>query len=127
LFSEAAQEVPGGDLVNHGAQAVTDLLFIDLNSNVVLAMCEIFPAIHRAMIGDLNDPRGCRTFLRVEELRLLKQLNEDFLAEVLGFCSVTQYAACHAQYWLAISAEELPQGISRSASDLGDQGFIREG
>jgi hypothetical protein len=51
----------------------TDLFLVKLLNIVVLPECEVLPAIDCPVIGDLNNPGGCRSFAGIEELCLLKE------------------------------------------------------
>jgi hypothetical protein len=56
----------------------------------MLPIREITPTIDGMMIGNLHDPRNCRTSRRLEELGLLKDPDKNILAHIGRLGVITQ-------------------------------------
>ena len=70
LLAQPVQHVPGGDLINkYRLVPGTNLLFIKLLSIVVLSVRQVLPAVHRPMVGNLNNPGGRLPSFCIEESR----------------------------------------------------------
>jgi hypothetical protein len=107
LISQAMEETPGSNLVDEQRLAPgADLLFVKFQSLVVLPVGQVFPAVHRPMVRNLNDPRRRRPFARIKEGRFHKKQQEDFLAHVFGFGRISQDARRNIQHRAAVLAKK---------------------
>ena len=87
LLAQAIEEISGSQFISEqGFAPDADLFFIKFLGIVVLPVRQVLPAVHRPMVGDLNDPGGCRPFARFKEFRFLEQQKEDLLTQIFSFC-----------------------------------------
>src|SRR5580693_977404 len=100
-------------------------VLIEFLGIIVMTGIQVSSAVDGTGVGHLNDPRGCRTFGRIEDARFLEEKEKELLNKVFGLGFVSQDASGDVEDGPSVPLKQDGQRFFASLPYLHQKVFVR--